>query len=258
MTLAFRTMLQLEGDVQYRYSVSGVTARHTAGSGGRIRQLFNGSWRQLREVVSLASDGSFLTGTAPAALPLVAAVTGDVYAEIDWPLDAVGVYGVRVQTQTNGRWYNLKRIPFAAFTDYQSSDLLLSFPTSRGPIGYCTRLLPDGVGAVETVGKIMVVPVPRAGNYRLWYLSAFTDRTADTDTFNGLAEFYEWAILQTCIKMLSPDADSSKQYAMWIQERERVEELITARAKRFEGDAVEPRDARYDGYEDTGWYGGAL
>lgn len=257
MTLGFRTMLQLEGDITYRFSIGGVTARHSLGSGGRVRQLFNGSWRQMREVVSLASDGSYLTGTTPAALPLVAAVTGDVYAEIDWPLDAVGIYGVRVQTlPTTGRWRNLKRIPFAAFTDYQLSDLV--FPNSRGPVGYCARLLPDGVGAVETVGKIMIVPVPTAGNYRLWYLSAFADRTADTDTFNGLAEFYEWAILQTCIKMLSPDADSQKQYAMWTNERQRVEDLIIARAKRFESDAVEPRDARYDGYEDAGWFNSPL
>jgi hypothetical protein len=247
-------MLQLEGDIIYRYSISGVSARHTS---ARIRQLFMESWRQLREIVALASDGSYLVGTTPAALPIVAAVTGDVYSEVDWPLDAIGVYGVRVQRQTNGRWYPLRRVPWVAFQDFQSDQLFGAFSQQQGPVGYCSRFAPDGGGtsaATETAGKVMIFPVPQGGNYRLWYLQAFADRIADTATFNGFAAFHEWAILHTCIKMLGPDADSKKVYAMWDNERRIARELIEARALNFEpGQAIEPRDGRDDGYDGSGW-----
>jgi hypothetical protein len=247
-------MLQLEGDIQYRFSISGVSARHTAGSGGRIRQLFMESWRQLREIVALASDGSYLVGTASATLPIVPAVTGDVYAEVDWPLDAIGVYGVRVQRVSGGRWYPLKRVPWVAFQDYQSDQLFGAFSQQPGPVGYCSRLAPDGVAAVETVGKVMIFPVPQSGSYRLWYLQAFADRLTDTSTFNGFAAFHEWAILHTMIKMLGPDADSAKVYAMWDNERRIARELIEARAQNFEpGQSISPRDGREDGYDGSGW-----
>jgi hypothetical protein len=256
MTFGFKTMLEIEGSIQYRFSVGGVTARHTPGPAGRIRALFNGSWRRLREIVSLASDGSYLEGTAPAALPTTAAVTGEVYAEIPWPLGAVGVYGVRVQTATGGRWRNLRRIPFTAYQDFQEDNLLYSLPPMRGPIGYTSRLLPDGVGSVETVGQVMITPIPTGGLYRLWTLSAFASRTADTDTFNGFSDFFLWAELDTCIQMLSPDADSQGVYSMWSAERKAARDLIETRAARLEaGDAQEPRDARGDGYDYGDWRG---
>jgi hypothetical protein len=254
MSAGFKTMLQIEASIQYRFSVSGVSARHTPGSGGRIRALFNGSWRRLREMVSLASDGSYLLGTTPANLPTTATVTGDVYAEVDWPLDAIAIYGVRVQAQTAGRWYPLKRVPWAAFQDYQSDSMFAAFSQQQNPVGYCTRLAPDGAGAVETVGKVMIFPVPRGGQYRLWYLQAHTDRVADTSTFNGFADFFLWAELDTCIQMLSPDNDSDKSYTMWSRERDKAQALIEARAMNFEaGQAISPRDGRDDGYDFASW-----
>jgi hypothetical protein len=253
MSFNFRSMLLLEGDVQYKFSIAGVTARHPS---ARIRTLFNSSWRRLRAIVSLYSDGSYLVGTAPAALPTTAAITGEVYAEVPWPLGAVGVYGVRVLTTTGGRWRNLRRIPFTAYQDFQEDNLLYSLPPMRGPIGYTSRLLPDGVGSVETVGQVMITPIPTGGTYRLWYLEGFADRTADTDTFNGIEDFHAWAVLDTCIQMLGPDADSQGVYQMWSAERLRYEDLIKTRAARLEaGDAMEPRDARGDGYDYGDWRG---
>lgn len=256
MTAGFRTMLAIEGDITQRYSIAGVTARHTTGANGTIRPIFNESWRQLREIVSMASDGSYLVGTAFANLPTTAAVTGETYAEVDWPLDAIGVYGVRVLPAAGARPYPLKRIPFAAYQDYQSSNLILN-SASGMPIGYTSRLLPDGVTSTETVGKVMITPVPTRGTYRLWYLQAFTAKLADTDTFNGMAGFHRWAVLDTCIQMLGTDADSQNQYTMWDRERKLCRDLIEARAQKLEaGIGIEPRDGRNDGYQS--FYGDEL
>ncbi len=259
MTFQFRSMLDIEGDIQYRFSIAGVTARHSSGSTGRIRQLWNVGWQQLREIVALASDGSFLQGTAPATFASVsattAAVTGEVYSEIDWPVDAVGVYGVRV-LGTSGRWRPLKRIPWAAYQDYQYGNLFDGFDPANGPIGYTSRTIPTGVGSTQTAGKVMITPVPTGGTYRLWYLQAWQSQTADADVFPGHAEFTEWNIYNTMIKMLSPDADSQKVYTMWRDERKECREMIEARAKRLDdGMALEPRDARGDGYDWEGWRG---
>jgi hypothetical protein len=250
VTFQFRALSAIEADIQYRYSIAGVTARHSSGVAGRIRQLFNVSWQELRELVALESDGSYLVGTAPAPLPTTATVTGETYAEVDWPVDAIGVYGVRVQLQTGGRWYPLKRIPWAAYQDFQYASVLNAFTQQPGPIGYTARMLPDGSGATEVAGKVMITPVPRGGQYRIWYLQAWAEKTANTDTFPGHAAFIEWAILNTCIKMLSPDADSQRAYTMWDRERAKCEARIQARARRLDdGLALEPRDARGDGYD---------
>lgn len=246
-------MLSIESEITYRYSVSGMTARHTTGSGGRIRDLFNISWQKLRDLVALSSDGSYLVGTTPAALPIVAAVTGEIYAEIDWPLDAIGIYGVRCN---NGRWYPLKRIPFAAYQDFQYEGLFQGFAPNKGPIGYTPRLIPTNVGTVETVGKIMIVPIPTAGTYRLWYLQAWAPQTTDTSTFPGMAAWHEWAILDTLLAMLGPDANARKQAELWVVLLARAEQRIVDRASQLDdGLALEPRDARGDGWDSEAYDG---
>ncbi len=256
MSFQFRTLLDIENDILYRFSIGGATARHSTGAAGRVRQLWNVTWQELREMVSLANDGSFLEATTPATFLSVsattAAVTGEVYAEIDWPLDAVGIYGVRVLIST--RWYPLKRVPFMAYQDYQYEGFLESIRGNRGPVAYIPRKIPEGVGSTETVGKIMILPVPTSGSFRLWYLKAWAPLTADTDKFSGQAEFIEWGILNTLIKMLGPDGNAGDQYQMWVSERAACRERIETRARRFDaGGSIEPRDARDDGHDPDRW-----
>ena len=254
MTYQFRTMLELEGDITYRFSIAGVTNRHSTGTSGRIRQLINVSIQEFRELIALGADGAYLKASEPATFASVSAtspaVTGETYAELDWPLDAVGVYGVRVQLTSGGRWYPLKRIPFAAYQDYQLSGLL-SLPAQGDPIGYTTRELPKGGDAdptVETVGKVMITPVPTRGSFRLWYLQAWAPQTADGAKFFGLAQGQEWVILNTIMKMATPDNEGSSFFTKVEKQLARVEARITARAQKLEaGDALEPRDARWDG-----------
>lgn len=256
MTFQYRTIQQLESEVQYRYSVSGVTARHTAGATGRLRDLINISWQKLRELVALSSDGSYLQGTAILTLPIVPAITGEVYAEIDWPLDALAVYGVRVKVNTN--WYALRRAPWAAYQDEQIESLFPGWDSTQGPIAYTPRLIQSNAAAAETAGKIMIWPVPKSGVYRLWYLQAWAPQVADGSTFPGMAAFHEWVVLDTLCMMVQPDANSRKQYELFAMERQKTEERIVARASQFDnGLAIAPRDGRFDG-NDPDYFRGAL
>lgn len=250
MTFGWRAMLAIEGDITYRFSISGVTSRHTIGVNGRVRQLFNAAWRETREIVAMASDGSYLLRTATLTLPVTPAVTGEVYAEVPFPTDAIAIYGVRCLVNPP-RWYPLRRISFSAIHDFQSEGLNgVGYNPVRGPIAYCTRLIPDGVGSVETAGTIMLAPVPVGGSYALWYLQGWQDRTADTDTIPGMADWIEHAILGTLIKMSQPDGDSQKQTQIWMMERNRIQDLIESRAMKLDaGLPLEPRDARGDGYD---------
>lgn len=259
MTFGWRNMLAIEGDIGYRFSINGVSLRHSQGTTGRLRQLFNAAWRETREIVAMASDGegAYLVRGATTALPVVAAVTGEAYAEIPWPVDAVAIAGVRCLVNAP-RWYPLKRVSFNAIHDFQYTATFAGYNPSRGPMAYASRLIPDGVGSTETPGQIMIAPVPVSGSYALWYLQAWQDRTADSDTFPGMADWIEHAILGTLIKMAQPDSDSQKQAQMWMIERNRIEVLITSRAQKLhDGLPLEPRDARGDGF-DYNPYGGTL
>jgi hypothetical protein len=251
----FRRLADLEDDIRYRFSIGGVKNRHPS---PRVRQLINVAWQQLRSIVSLANDGTFLQATAILALPTVAAVTGEVYAEVDFPVDAVSVYGVRVQRAATGEWFPLKRIPWAAYQDFQYQGIWSGYAGQPMPCAFCAREIPKGVETVATAGKVMIVPVPTGGNYRLWYMEAWVPQVDDDDLLSGQEEFFEWVIYSVMIKMLGPDADSKKMYPIWSEERREARSLIEARANRFEdGMALEPRDARNDGYERYG-YGGEL
>jgi hypothetical protein len=245
VTYSFRRLGDLLEDIRYRYSIGGVRNRHPPPA---LIRLYNVSWQQLMTIVSLADDGTFLEATAPAALPTTSPISGEVYSEIDWPIGASRIYGVRVQRSTSDRWYPLKKIPWAAFHDYQTSRLLTPWMNNPGPIGYCSRKIPSATEATENVGKVMVVPVPRGGLYRLWYMQAWQPQVEDDDLFAGHEEWHEWAIYNTLIKMLGPDADSHKAYPMFSAERAAARALIESTASRLsDGMALEPRDARGDG-----------
>lgn len=255
MSYQFRPLSDLIGDITYRFSIGGVKNRHPA---DRIKRLWNTSWSQLRTHVSLANDGTFLEATAPASLPIVAAISGEAYAEIAWPLDAARIYGVRVQRDAASRWYPLKHVAWSAFHDFQYFSEVDPYRTQRGPVAYCTRTIPKGVETVETTGSIMIMPIPRGGRYRLWYMQAWQPQLEENDLFSGHDEWFEFAIYNTLIKMLSPDADSRKIYPQWVAERSAALDLITASAQRLDdGMAIEPRDARFDG-DDFDGDGGPL
>ncbi len=253
MTAQFRRLADLEADIRYRYSIGGVKARHDS---PRVRNLINVAWQQLRTIVSLAGDGTFLEATAALALPTTPVITGEAYSEIPWPTNASRIFGVRVQTVSSGRWYPLKRQPWVAHHDMQSSRLFADYARQTGPRAYCSRTIPRGVETVETAGNIMIWPVATQGNYRLWYLENWTPQVEDDDIFNGHSEWFEFVIYSVMIKMLGPDADAKKNYGMWSVERDHARELIEDEVKSLEdGMPLEPTDGRFDGIDPEGFDG---
>lgn len=255
MTYQNRRLGDLLDDIRYRFSIGGAKLRHPP---DRIKQLHNVSWQQLRTIVSLANEGTFMEATAIASLPIVAAVTDEVYAEVDWPVSAERVLGIRCQTAAGKPWYPLKPLSWASLHDYQHHSLVAGWRRQSGPIGYITRKIPSTSETVENVGKIMLVPVPLSGRYRLWYIEAWQPQVEDDDLFPGIAEWHEWAIYNTLIKMLTPDADSQKMYPMLAAERAAARAQIESWALKSDGLPMEVRDGRMDGLDGNDLYGGPL
>lgn len=253
MTAQFRRLADLEEDIRYRYSIGGVKARH---SSPRVRQLINSAWQSLRTIVSLAADGTFLEATGVLTLPTAPPIAGEAYVEIPWPLNASRIFGVRCLTVTGGRWYPLRRLPWVAHHDLQTSRLFGDYARQRGPRAYCSRSIPRGVETVETTGNIMVWPVPTQGSYRLWYLENWTPQVEDDDIFNGHSDWFEFIIYSVMVKMLAPDGDAKKNYGMWSVERDRFQQLIEDECKSLEdGMPLEPTDGRFDGEDPEGFDG---
>ena len=239
----FETLASIVTKIRYRSNTDGYTDRH---SDTTIKELWNVSWQELREMVSFLEDGTFLQQTAPAALPTTAATDED-YVVIDWPTTAVAIFGVRVKT--DGRWRALRPLPTAALHDFTYDGLFRS-STSRAPVGYILKTIPFGATTTETAGKIMVVPVPTGGTYSLWYLEAWTPLTSDTATVSGHAAWIEHSIWSTVIKMRAKDGQQDDTYRIAEKEREVCRQRIEKRAMRLsDGLSMEPRDARGDGYE---------
>ncbi len=250
MSSQFRRLQDLEADITYRYSIGGVKARH---SSPRIRRLINVAWQQLRNIVSLAADGTFMEATGALALPTTPVITGEGYAEIPWPTNASRIFGVRCQSIVNGRWYPLRRVPWVSHHDFQFDRVLEAYRRQPGPVAYCARAIPKGVETVETAGQIMIMPVPTGGLYRLWYLENWTPQLEDDDLFNGHSEWFEFVIYSVMIMMLGPDKDSARMYPQWSVERDLAKDMIEDEAKSLEdGMPVEPTDGRYDGFDPEG------
>lgn len=250
--MEFRRLQDIQDDITYRFSVGGVKARHKSPT---IRRLFNFCWAQTREIVSNSNDGTYLEATGILTLPVVPAIAGEAYAELPWPTNASRIFGVRCRSTAASKWYPLKRIPWSAHHDYQWDRLLTTWGEQRGPRGYCSRALPKATETTSTTGNIMVVPVPLAGDYRLWYLESWAPQVEDDDLFAGEAVWFEYAYYCTMIKMLGPDADAKKQYPQWSVERAEARAYIEKFADKLEdGMPLEPRDARCDGDDpENGW-----
>jgi hypothetical protein len=246
VSFQFTLLSDIITQIQYRGNLDGYTDRHSTTT---LKTLWNISWQQLREEVSFLEDGTFLQQTTPANLPTTPATSED-YVVIDWPVNAVAIYGVRVKT--NDRWRPLRPLPTAALHDYQYRGL---FNTStRAPIGYVLKTIPFGASATETAGKIMIVPVPTSGTYSLWYLEAWAPVTTDAHTISGHAAWIEWSIWNTVVMTRAKDGQQDATYQIAIREREMCMDRIRTRAARLsDGLSMEPRDARNDGFEQDPW-----
>jgi hypothetical protein len=246
MAFQFVTVQSIVDQIEYRSNNDGYEQRHPEAT---IAALWNISWQELREMVSFLEDGTFLKQTSPATFAsagATTAVSGEDYAQLDWPAGAVSIFGVRVKTTE--RWRALRPLPVAALHDYQYDGLWNS--QSRSPIGYILQQIPYGDTTNERAGKIMIVPVPSSGSFSVWYLEAWTPITDLTYKVSGHAAWIEWSVWDTVIKMRAKDGQQDATYRIAVEERERCRQRIEERASRLsDGLSMEPRNARGDGGE---------
>lgn len=74
-----------------------------------------------------------------------------------------------------------------------------------------------------------IIPTPPTGlTFKIIYVPTFTDLSNDSDPFDGINGFEEWAVLDTAIKLLQAE-ESEWQYL--ATERDRIEQMIRADAE---------------------------
>jgi hypothetical protein len=229
--------------------IQGQDDRHTAAE--QLAQ-FNASAGELRVRLTNLGFEWFLERLATASLPTTAAASGETYAEIDWPLAAQRIYRIDVLFQTD-LWLPLKMVSIGGLRDFQRFRNLWDVPgISDGPCAFALRKAPFNTTNSETVGKIMIAPVPRtARSYTMFYLANFSDM-ASTDTYNGHASFIEWIVQDMVCKYSEVDNDSNSTYQIAMLERQRLEALFASEApKTQQAHADVPRRSDFSG--DWGW-----
>lgn len=192
---------------------------------------FNASAGELRlRLTNLGFDWFLerISGT----LPTVAAVTGETYAVIDWPIRAQRIYAVRVLYGSDVGWLPLTVTNIAGLDDhYARRGAWSSYGLGPNePRAFALKRAPFGVTNVETVGQILITPIPRvARTYSIFYLENFAPM-ATTDTFNGHASFVEWIVQDMVVKYSEGDNNVNDTLATALGERARLEELFAAEA----------------------------
>lgn len=221
----FQLVSAIIADVRYQADIEGQTDRHPDAS---LLRLFNASAQQLR--TKLATFGfdwvlTEATGTLSTTPP-----TNETFSELDWPLDAQRIYGIHVLVEA-GRWLPLRPITIGGIRDYQGARQYAGLAGYQGtPAAFALKQAPLGVAAVETKGKILIVPLPQSAlPYKLFYLPNWTPLTS-SHTFNGHAGFTEWVMWDMVVKVAARDNDSNSTFAIAQRERDRIERLIASEA----------------------------
>ncbi len=213
---------------------------------------FNASAGEMRLRLSNLGFDWFLERTT-GTLSTTAAASGETYSEIDWPVRAQRIYGIDVQFQSD-LWLPLRPTRVSGLRDYQRCrSLWPEFGIGDGePRAFALKKAPFGALTTETVGKIMIVPLPRvARTYALWYLENF-EPLASTTTFNGHASFVEWIVQDMVVKYSEGDNDSNETHAIAFAERARLEELFAAEAPKTQLVGTEAPRRMDDDLDDWG------
>lgn len=187
--------------------------------------LDNG-YRELRQVCSEAKWTHYLTTTGALALPTTASA-GETFVVLDVPDDALLIK--KLELNFGGDWGAAEEVDLAQLRHFQGS------PATSGGHAWC--LLDSGIQATLTQntgsadeGVIALSPVPRAGNYQIWYLKEFAGTTADS----GAGGFYVYAnddhlkyhLYATAVEILISDNDSQGMLAGCIEQLKRFEARI--------------------------------
>lgn len=239
----FQLVSDLIAEVQYRGDIQGQDDRHPSAD---LLRSFNDSARKLISTLTDMGYEWFLTSTAAQALSTTPFATGETYSEEDWPIAAARIYQIWVLYQT-GFWRHLKPISLSGIRDYQLRPTVsLSSFGVFGPLAYALRLAPFAAGSTETVGKILIVPLPTVPlQFKIHYLPHYQPLGL-TDKFAGGEAFQEYIVWDMIVKIASRDNDTAETYKIAVTERDRVISAMAKAAPRTQNTELEePRNTDF-------------
>lgn len=224
-----RTVAQLLTSIRQRSDTVELTVRHTD---AKLAEYLTQSLRGVRN--ELLSEGMWnvLNVSTAAALPTAAPVAGEDFLEVDWPTNAVEIWGVDVND--GSRWYDLEPLAFGQRRDYQGR--------TGPPQAFFAFKIPIENPTTPTTsldaGKLQIYPLNTLGlSYRVHFIPAFPELSSASPTnvvqgFDG--DWIEWAVWDAAIKVLFDDDEMDPtQYQEAATERAKVEKRMFVNAKRM-------------------------
>jgi hypothetical protein len=207
-------------------------------------RLVNKGWRKLRSKVAAIGVPVDNTPTTVAQLPTEPPEEGEAYLEIDYPVNAVGIYGVDVLTRN--KWEPLKPGTFAERRDYVSR-----VQSSSSPHTWVIQSLPregdpddeDEDATVILAGKIQLYPLSTGGNnFKIWYLPAWKDRIDPDHVLYGHDLWFDWLVNDVIARVARRDDDSANTLADARAARAEAWEEIKRTAKNLNrAEPIRPR-----------------
>lgn len=232
-----RTLAQLRDEVRIRADVESLADRHPD---DELTRFINQSCQALREIVSLAGHEYYRKTSS------VNTTAGQGY--VAYPSDAVSVLGVDCTVQ--GRTYNLT--PYMRHERNRFDDV-----TVDG--GYPQQFrVSQNTG---TTPVLEIIPEPQ-GVYPLviYYVPILTALSLDADTFDGVAGWEEWVVLDSAVKVLTKEG-AGPEIGVLMAERDRVEERIRNMAPKLQRagaprrvDTRGMRRGTWSSLRTRGWY----
>lgn len=219
-----RQLVDLRADVRWQADQLGTTAlsRH---DNTALNRIINQSIQRFREWVS--EQGSAMYLTADTSTLTTGATSPYTWREVSFPATAVRI--LHVEITVDSRIQGLDQVAFDERNDYQDND----GPTNGVPVAFFTY-----------GSKIGILPPPDSAYSRtIWFLPQFTDLSADSDTFDGVAGWEEWLVWDCLLKLVVRDK-YPQQYQVALAERDRLQSEILQSIRQNSPTATRRRDVR--------------
>jgi hypothetical protein len=202
-----RRLDALRSDVREQADLGGLTGRHPDAN---LTRHINQAIAAFRLLLSREGHPFYLK-EAPDS-------TEAGIAEYSLPDDFIYLYGVDLEE--SGKKRSLEPFELIERNDYESSS-----GSDGVPVGY----------RLHSEGKIRFLPTPvDAYSYTLLYLPTQTDLSSDSDTFDGIAGWEDWIVLDAGMRCLAKD-EEGEQFAILQRMRDEKTAEILSTAKRRGG-----------------------
>lgn len=219
-----KTLTQLIAAVRSASDTQSLTDRHPDAD---LTIAINDSIRSLRGLVTSSGFPYFLSVTTATAMAGTQ-VADEQYSSIPWPATATQVHGIDVETASGaGDWRPLRPITWG-----QRRDRPGLYPSTTGvPEEFAVLTLPQGSGAATVAGSIALFPAGSSGNYKVWFLTEFTDLTA-ADVFLGLPDWHEWIVSDVVERLAQRDDDQHETARIAVERRAAAWERVMSSVPR--------------------------